>query len=99
MELNYDSDRIYINHPQNGNPVAEIFFPEEADGIHNITHTVVDNNLRGSGIAGLLTLAVAEKLRKAGKKTRLTCSYAVKWFAEHPEYSDVVETEPMKRDE
>ena len=91
MELHYDSDRIYINNPITGLPEAEIFFPEGSDGIHNITHTIVDKSLQGHGVAGLLTLAAAEHLRAQGKKTRLTCSYAVKWFANHPEYNDVVE--------
>ena len=42
MELHYESDRIYINHPVTGLADAEIFFPEGSDGIHNITHTIVN---------------------------------------------------------
>ncbi len=90
MELKYESERIYINDPVTGIPEAEIFFPKGSDGIHNITHTIVGKNLQGHGVAGLLTLAAAEKIRSEGKKTRLTCSYAVKWFAKHPEYNDIV---------
>ena len=90
MELLHDSDRIYINNPETGMPDAEIFFPLGSDGYHNITHTIVGPALRGKGVAGLLTRAAAELLRHEGKKTRLTCSYAVKWFSEHPEYNDVV---------
>ena len=90
MELKYESERICIDNPATGVLDAEIFFPEEADGIHNITHTMVSPTLRGNGVAGLLTLAAAEMLRKEGKKTRLTCSYAIKWFADHPEYNDIV---------
>ena len=90
MELNYDTDRIYINNPVTGLPDAEIFFPEGPDGYYNITHTIVNKPLQGHGIAGLLTLAAAEKIRTAGKTTRLTCSYAIKWFSEHPEYNDIL---------
>ncbi len=90
MELLHDSYRIYINNPETGMTEAEIFFPEESDGNYNITHTIVGPELRGKGVAGLLTRAAAEFFRFKGKKARLTCSYAVKWFAEHPEYDDVV---------
>lgn len=34
--------------------------------------------------------AAAKQLRETDKKAVLTCSYAVKWFEKHPEYSSVV---------
>ena len=51
----------------------------------NIVHTEVDPSLGGQGIAGKITQAVAEELREKGLKAELTCSYAIQWFAKHPE--------------
>ena len=55
-----------------------------------ITHTFVDDSLRGQGIAGNLMKAVAEELRAEKKKAVPVCSYAQAWFRRHPEYADVV---------
>ena len=75
---------------EQGRMIAEIDFPEESAGVVNITHTFVDNSLRGQGIAGRITQAAADQLRSEGRKAVLSCSYAVEWFDEHPEYADVL---------
>lgn len=98
MVLHPESERIYINNPKTGMPDAEIFFPLGSDGVHSITHTVVNKELRGQGVAGLLTQAAATLIRMNGKKTRLICSYAQKWFAEHPEFSDIIFTEDDEKE-
>ncbi|WP_347130217.1 GNAT family N-acetyltransferase [Neglectibacter timonensis] len=41
-------------------------------------------------MAGKLLEEVSQKLRKEGKKAVPICSYAVKWFEKHPEYSDLL---------
>jgi len=74
----------------NDKMLAWINYKEEADGVYDIIHTIVDESARGKGVAGRLTEELAEKFRNEHKKTRLTCSYAVAWFAKHPEYSDVL---------
>lgn len=33
----------------------------------------------------------AEHLRETGKKAELACSYAPRWFSDHPEYADVLD--------
>lgn len=83
MELQYEPDRIFAV-DQSGTLVAEVTFPV-LDGVAVINHTFVDGSLRGQGVAGQLLSAVADRLREAGLKARPTCSYAVKWFNEHPE--------------
>ena len=75
MGFEFSRNRIWMEDEQ-GRMIAEIDFPEESTGVVNITHTFVDNSLRGQGIAGRITV--------------LSCSYAVKWFDEHPEYADVL---------
>ena len=89
MGFEFSRNRIWMEDEQ-GRMIAEIDFPEESAGVVNITHTFVDNSLRGQGIAGKITQAAADQLRAEGRKARLTCSYAVKWFNEHPEYADVL---------
>ena len=89
MEFNSDKNKTWLE-DESGRQAAYIEYPEVRPGVVNITHTVVDPSLSGQGIAGKLTKAVADKLRKEGKKAELTCSYAISWFSKHPEYSDVL---------
>lgn len=70
--------------------VAVVTFPKEEENIVNIDHTYVDSSLRGQGIAGKLMEETVSQLRQNNQKAKLSCSYAVKWFEEHPECSDVV---------
>lgn len=89
MKLIKNIDSIYLEN-EDGKIIAQVLFPIEPDGIHNITHTIVDPSLQGQGIAGKLVQAAADTIRAEGAKTRLTCSYAVRWFHDHPEYGDIV---------
>lgn len=70
--------------------IAEVTFSSLDANTVNIDHTFVDDSLRGQGVAGKLMVAVGDYLRAHGKKARLTCSYAVKWFPEHQEYEDIL---------
>lgn len=88
MDFNVERDRIFLQ-DSSGKMVAEVTFPELADHVVNINHTFVDESLRGQGIAGKLLEAAAQKLQNEGKKAYPTCSFAVKWFEAHPEYSDL----------
>ena len=101
MDFKSDDTRIWLEDAE-GREVAFLEFAEEAPGVVNILHTVVDDSLAGRGIAGELNKAGAERLRAEGKKAVLSCSYSVRWFAKHPEYSDVVygaEESTEKKDE
>lgn len=88
MEFAHELERIYATDP-NGNCIAEVTFPIY-DGVAVIDHTFVDASLRGQGIAGRLVCEAVEQIRSAGLKARPKCSYAIKWFAEHPEHSDLL---------
>ena len=88
MEFKYEQDRIFAE-GENGKVIAEVTFPT-ADGVATINHTFVDGSLRGQGIAGKLLKAAAEYIRETGRKAHPTCSYAVKWFEDHPENSDIL---------
>jgi predicted GNAT family acetyltransferase len=89
MEYKKDTNWIYATDDA-GNVIAEVTFPNIREGVVAINHTFVDDSLRGRGVAGELVLEAYETIKAAGKKAVLICPYAVKWFAEHPEYNDIV---------
>ena len=89
MEFQKGQNRLYAE-DESGKLVAEITFPPEREGVVNIDHTFVDSSLRGQGVAGQLVEAAVDELRAAGRKAVPTCSYAVKWFEQHPEARDVL---------
>ncbi len=73
-----------------GKQVAVLDHPEIRPGVVVFAHTEVDESLGGQGIAGKLTQAAADNLRKDGVKAELSCSYSIRWFAKHTEYADVL---------
>lgn len=89
MIFNHEQNKIYLN-DENDHMTAVVTFPKVKDNIVNIDHTYVDNSLRGQGIAGKLMEETVTQLRKNNQKATLSCSYAVKWFEEHPDCSDVL---------
>lgn len=67
--------------------LAEIDFParEGEPGTVEITHTYVDESLRGKGLAGKLMTRLVHYLEQHELKAYPSCSYAVTWFSRHPE--------------
>ena len=89
MEFQETNGRIWAENEE-GRLVAEITFPESRPGVADIDHTFVDASLRGQGAAARLVEAAAAQLRRRGMKAVLTCSYAQKWFGDHPEQGDLL---------
>ncbi len=90
MNFIHEENRIYLN-DETGHMVAVVTFPKVKEGVVNIEHTFVDNSLRGQGVAAKLMEEAVSHLREHNMKAILSCSYAVKWFGDHPECADVVE--------
>lgn len=90
MNFIHDHNKIYLN-DENSRMIAVVTFPKVKDNVVNIDHTFVDASLRGQGIAGKLMEETVAHLRQHQLKAKPTCSYAVKWFEEHPECADVLE--------
>lgn len=88
MEFQHGVDRLFALDGQ-GELIAEITYPVSG-GRANLNHTFVDNSLRGQGVAAMLVEIAAKDLRARGLKADVTCAYAQKWLAQHPEYSDVL---------
>lgn len=83
MEFITEGDRI-IATDDNDNIIAEVDFPVQGDTAV-ITHTFVDPSLRGQGVAAQLIEAALQEIRDRGLKAEPVCSYARRYFAEHPE--------------
>lgn len=77
---------------EDGSTAAEVDFPDaNKDGtVVDVCHTYVDNSLRGQGIAGILMEKLTEELKRTGRKAKLSCSYAVKWFEKHDEEQELL---------
>ena len=56
----------------------------ESGGKWIIDHTVVEELYQNKGVAGKLVRCIAEEAGKRGIEVEARCSYAVKWFEEHP---------------
>lgn len=75
LEFIKEENRIYSKNSE-GNIIAEIDFPEIETGIFNISHTFVDESLRGQGIAKKLVEMAIEEIERKNGKVVATCSYA-----------------------
>jgi predicted GNAT family acetyltransferase len=89
MKFERERNRIFKK-GDDGRVIAEVTFPDLRDGVVVIDHTFVDDSLRGQGVAGKLIEAAYDAIKADGKKAALSCSYAVKWFADKPEKRDIV---------
>jgi hypothetical protein len=63
---------------------------ERAGGIMTITHTRVPDTVGHRGIAAALMEGALAHARASGWRVVPRCSYAVHYFGEHPEWSDVL---------
>jgi predicted GNAT family acetyltransferase len=88
MKFQHEAERIYAQ-DEAGRLIAEVTFPVK-DGVANITHTFVDDSLRGQGVASKLLEAAVQSIREQKLKAKLTCSYAIKWFEDHTEHYDLL---------
>ncbi len=84
MEKYYLEDRILYKN-ENDDLLAEIDFPMTGENEITITHTFVDDSLRGMGIAKELVESVLAHAKKNGLTVRATCSYARHYFEKNPD--------------
>lgn len=92
MNFQKRNGRIFCK--SEGKLLAEITFPDTADGIRDIDHTFVDDSLRGQGVAAQLVQMAAESILAEGKKAKTSCSYAAKWLERHPEIGKKLRWQP-----
>ncbi|MDR3253953.1 MAG: N-acetyltransferase [Synergistaceae bacterium] len=89
MDFIREYNRVYAK-DESGRVVAEVTFPPAGNGIVDINHTFVDDSLRGGGIASELLENAYDRIKSDGKKARLTCAYAVKWFEKRHDRRDIL---------
>lgn len=89
MEFTTEPNRIY-HQGDDGQLLAEISLPAADERTIAITHTFVDESLRGQGVAGQLMEAATKQARVDGMRVKPVCSYAVAWFEKHPEECDLL---------
>ena len=81
MEFIEEKNRIYVM--ENGKRVAEIIFEKKDENTYTITHTFVDEALRGQGVGAKLVSKAVNKIKKEGYNVEATCSYAKMWLEKH----------------
>lgn len=89
MDFKEDKNCVWVE-DESGRRIAWVEFPDVDEKTVDVQHTVVDPSLQGLGVAGKLMEALSDKLRCEGRRAKLTCSYAVKWFGKHPDHSDLL---------
>ena len=89
MEFKKSDNRIWLE-DENGKEIAYVSFKYIDKNTIDIQHTVVDPVLQGQGIAGKLIRELTNELHAKGLKAIPTCSYAIKWFDEHPDEQNVL---------
>lgn len=70
--------------------VATFPFINDAKDVIDLNTVVVDESLRGQGVAGNLVQKVVELSREKGWKIQPTCTYALAWFKKHTEHHDLL---------
>lgn len=91
MNFKYEPNRIFTE-TNDGTLLAEITFPLVGENTVDWNHTFVDSSLRGQGVAGQLADAAVKQIRSKGWQTLATCSYAKKWFEDHPDQAGLLKT-------
>lgn len=88
--MSYKVDHNVISYLHGKEVLATVEFPQYKHNIVRITHTFVDEKLRGQGVASRLMEELVRVLADTQRQAILVCSYAKKWFSAHPEYSYLV---------
>lgn len=92
-ELKFDlaelgGNKYAYQYDKDGKTLAEIEWTED-NGIMTMTHTFVDDSLRGQGVAKKLLDQAAVNARDKGLKMKAVCSYVVNAFDRSDDYNDV----------
>ena len=84
---NADNSRYTVQVNQD---VAGYAAYEEADGIRNFNHTVIEGAYRGKGLSKELIAFALDDTREAGLKVVPSCSAVADFIAKNGEYADLI---------
>ena len=71
-----------------GEVVTVLVFDRHGD-VLDLTHTETEPAFRNRGLAGAVTGAALDDVRRRGEKVRPSCPFAVAFLDDHPEYADL----------
>lgn len=90
MEFKIEKERLFLEN-DSGRETAHVEFPKDENCVYQITHTFVDDSLRGHGVASDMMKLIAEEMRKRKSKAHPVCSFAQQFFEKNSsEYSDII---------
>ncbi len=89
MNIQSDHNSFFILSDDKQTRLAEITFVYTGDELAIIDHTLVDESLKGQGIAKLLVAKVVERMRKERRKVIPLRPFAKAIFDRTPEYNDI----------
>lgn len=89
LEFDHDPETHQYLVTLDGSPVGLIDYTL-ADGVADFTHTEVNPETQGQGIAGQLTRYALDDVRAQGWRLIPTCPYTRSWVDRHPEYADLL---------
>lgn len=89
VNIQSDHNSFFILSDDNRTRLAEITFVYTGDELVIIDHTLVDESLKGRGIAKQLVAKVVERMREEGRKIIPLCPFAKAIFDRTPEYNDI----------
>ncbi|MDH2323252.1 GNAT family N-acetyltransferase [Providencia huaxiensis] len=90
MNIQSDHNSFFILSDDKQTRLAEITFVYTGDELAIIDHTLVDESLKGQGIAKLLVAKVVERMRKERRKVIPLCPFAKAIFDRTPEYNNIL---------
>ena len=71
-----------------GEVVTVLAFVRRGD-VLDLTHTATEPAYRHRGLAGAVTRAALEDVRRRGEKVHPSCPFAVSFLDDHPEFADL----------
>jgi predicted GNAT family acetyltransferase len=77
-----------------GIQLAEMTYSRASPKLIIIDHTLVDDQLRGLGVARRLLDSLVSWARATGTRVMATCPYALAQFAKDPSIGDVFDGDP-----
>ena len=89
MTIKFDKEKTWVEDEQ-GKEIAMLRHPKLSRNIVKIEYMYVDDSIFGQGASEKMMVMVVNRLKRRGERVELGCPYAIRWFAEHPEYDDIV---------
>ena len=72
---------------------GELAYSMPRDGVMDLTHTYVSQNLRNKGLASKLVEKAIDYAKEKNWKIIATCPYVKTFFQRHTQYGDLLEEE------